>query len=143
MNLEPNQVLVLRTCDRNLKSHDGFQWPKEGIVSAPDWTPAPKCGTGLHGWLWGQGDYSLRNQDEERIWLVVKVDADKIVKIDNGEKVKFPTGEVVYSGNWIRAFEIIRESRPKPDKIEAFNSGYSGHASATGDSGHASATGDY
>ncbi len=31
------KVLVLRTCDKNLKSHNGFQWPESGEVSTPDW----------------------------------------------------------------------------------------------------------
>ena len=51
--------LILRTCGANMKSHGGFQWPRSGPVSAPDWNPAPECGNGLHGFLRGEGDGSL------------------------------------------------------------------------------------
>lgn len=50
------KVLVLRVCDVDGKSHGGFQWPESGPVAAPDWNPEPRCGGGLHGWLWGEGD---------------------------------------------------------------------------------------
>lgn len=54
-------MLFLRTVDANHKSFGGFQWPSVvGVsVTAPDWNPAPSCGRGLHGLLWGEGAGSL------------------------------------------------------------------------------------
>ena len=53
------KVLVLRTCDSKRQSRGGFQWPKSGLVNAPDWKPTKECGSGLHGLLWGLGDGTL------------------------------------------------------------------------------------
>ena len=52
---------VLRTSDKGLKSYEGFQWPRRGEVSAPDWDNSPDCGQGLHGALWGEGNGYLFN----------------------------------------------------------------------------------
>lgn len=54
-------VLVLRTCHVNMSSRTNFIWPKSGYVEAPDWSPAPMCGNGLHSRIlwksirWGRG----------------------------------------------------------------------------------------
>jgi hypothetical protein len=92
-----NKVLCLRTCDAQRRGHGGFQWPESGPVEAPDWSPAPCCGRGLHGLLWGEGEASQLSDFEDAVWLVVAVDAADIV--DLGGKVKFPRGEVVYCGD--------------------------------------------
>jgi hypothetical protein len=97
--------LVLRTCDKNLRSHGGFQWPKSGPVEAPDWSPEPKCGGGLHGLLWGAGNTSLTSSDADAVWMVVEVDAASIV--DLGGKIKFPRGVVVYCGDRAGAVAYI------------------------------------
>lgn len=138
-------VYILRTTDRNLRSHGDFQWPASGPVSCPDWNPQPVCGGGLHGWLWGAGDWSLKNKDAQAKWLVVEVDATTVVKIDNGQKVKFPSGVVVGTfDHWRDAMVFIRAklliSAATMPRAEA--RGIGEIASATGDSGHASATGN-
>ena len=89
-------VLCLRTCDAARRGHGGFQWPESGLVEAPDWSPEPRCGEGLHGLLWGEGEASHLRAAADAQWLVVAVDAADIV--DLGGKVKFPRGEVVYCG---------------------------------------------
>ena len=91
-----NKVLCLRTCDAQRRGHGGFQWPESGYVEAPDWSPEPCCGKGLHGLLWGEGEAFQLSDFEDAVWLVVAVDAADIV--DLGGKVKFPRGEVVYCG---------------------------------------------
>lgn len=106
-------VLVLRSCYPDLTSYNGFVWPESGYVEAPDWDPSPICGGGLHGWLWGEGEGSLGNWEEDAKWLVVKVAASKIV--DLGGKVKFPSGEVVFCGNRKEATEYLLKKAP--DKI--------------------------
>src|ERR1700685_2894211 len=92
--LQKGEVVVLRTCDANLRGHGGFKWPKKGLVAATDWDPAPACGGGLHGLLWGIGDGSLLNWDEGVYWLLVGVQEKSLVKIDDA-KVKFPKGRVL------------------------------------------------
>jgi hypothetical protein len=108
-------VLVLRTCNAELKAqHNDFQWPESGSVEAPDFSPEPVCGYGLHGLLWGEGDGSLLNWDDSAKWLVVAVPADSIVSLDGGEKVKFPRGEVVYCGNREGATQLIHAEHAGP-----------------------------
>jgi hypothetical protein len=107
-------VLVLRTCNAELKAHQGFQWPEAGSVEAPDFNPEPICGYGLHGLLWGEGDGSLLSWDDSAKWLVVAVPADSIVSLDDGAKVKFPRGEVVYCGNREGATQLIYAQRAAP-----------------------------
>lgn len=68
---QPETALVLRTCDKDGRSYNGFQWPSEGPVSCPDWDPTPRCGGGLHGLLWGEGDGSLLS------WAVVVFCGDR------------------------------------------------------------------
>ena len=89
-------VLVLRTCDQDHRSYGGFQWPELGPVECPDWNPSPVCGGGLHGLLWGAGDWTLVDISPDAVWKVARVLASEIVNLDG--KVKFPRGEVVYSG---------------------------------------------
>ena len=36
ITLNDGDALVLRTCDKNLQSRGGFQWPESGRVEAPD-----------------------------------------------------------------------------------------------------------
>jgi hypothetical protein len=144
----PETVLVLRTCKSDMSSHNGFRWPESGDVSAPDWRDTKSCGNGLHGWLWGQGNWGLKVDDKNPRWLVVEVEAATIVNL--GDKVKFPRGNVIATfGHWRDAMVFIRSRRPLSSdaKISAEEGGIAsatgdyGHASATGNSGHASATG--
>ncbi|MFY9328404.1 MAG: hypothetical protein WAO76_10355, partial [Georgfuchsia sp.] len=55
----PETALVLLCCKADMSSKNGFVWPGVGgIATAPDWKDNKKCGNGLHGWLYGQGDHS-------------------------------------------------------------------------------------
>jgi len=90
--------LVLRVCDKDLRSHNGFQWPDVGgIAIAPDWSTVAECGTGLHGWLHGEGDHRVANITEGARWLVVEVDTASLVML--GGKCKFPRGTVRFVGD--------------------------------------------
>jgi hypothetical protein len=138
-------ALVLRTCDENLQSRNGFQWSDVGgTTTAPDWIAIKECGNGLHGWLFGSGDWDLKSKAKNPRWLVIKVLKSDIV--DLGGKVKFPTGKTVANeGSWNTAMAFIRGSAYYQQVFaEAGGSatGNYGHASATGDYGHASTTGD-
>ena len=139
----PGKVLVLRTCKGDMTSHGGFRWPESGRCEAPDWKPAAECGHGLHGWLWGSGDWDLKCKDADAKWLVVEVEAESIVNL--GGKVKFPAGDVLsVSADWQTAMGFIR-GYAAYQALASGNTatGRSGHAAATGYSGHAAATGKY
>ena len=131
-------VLVLRTCDRNGRSHGDFQWPTSpgGYVEAPDWRADNECGGGLHGWLWGSGNWKLKNTDKECLWLVCEVEEADVR--DLGGKVKFPRANVLNVGNnWAAAMAFIRGAAVYVERFSGSTTatGYYGHASATGDSG--------
>lgn len=99
--LTPDHVLVLRTCTADMLSPspdaNRFRWPASGPVEAPDWSPAPRCGRGLHGLLWGEGDGMQLTWEPDAKWLVVRVARADIVDLQG--KVKFPRGEVVCCGD--------------------------------------------
>jgi hypothetical protein len=102
-------VLILRTCDKNLRSHGGFQWPESGPVEAPDYRDSYTCGHGLHGLPWGEGDGSLLNWSEEAKWLVVQV-PDEDVLMGQGQllqKCKFRAGTVVFCGDRTGATDYL------------------------------------
>lgn len=107
-------VLVLRGCyvddDGRLYSEGGgrrLSWPRSGHVEAPDGYPNQKCGNGLYGFLWGEGD--------ETLWLgevgaVIAIDPADIVYLDG--RVKFRRGNVVYAGGRKEAAQYIKERKP-------------------------------
>jgi hypothetical protein len=124
-------VLILRTCNADMKSYNGFQWPKSGPVKCSDWKSVAQCGNGLHGLLWGEGDGSLLNWSPDVQWLVVEVPADSVVAIDS-QKVKFPAGVVVHCGDRLSATEYINKFAPHGKIIVGVSAtaGYRGTATA-------------
>ena len=136
--VQPGEVLCLRTCDKDLKAHGGFQWSESGIVKAPDWDSEPECGNGLHGLLWGEGAGGLLNWDKDARWLVVAVKEKDIVHI--GQKVKFPECRVVHVGNQKSATNVLVQYAPKNTAVvgASITAGYAGQATA-GDCGQATA----
>ena len=140
------KVLVLRTAAADMTSRGGFKYPKRGWVKAPDWSAAPVCGGGLHGLLWGEGDGSHLNWDDDAKWLVLEVKEQELVDLD--KKVKFPGGRVVFCGDRKGATQyllahggagkaICGAALSQGDKA-AVSAGYRGQASA-GSWGQASA----
>jgi hypothetical protein len=112
----PGKALVLRTAAADGTSYSGaFQWPTSGPVTCDDWHPAPLCGRGLHGALWGTGDGSLFNWDPDALWQVVEVDQDACVDLSG--KVKFPGGVVVYSGARDVATALVSRHAPAGTKV--------------------------
>jgi hypothetical protein len=123
-------ALILRKVPRNMKGKNNFRYPKEGVVTAPDWDPAPKCGGGLHGYIWGkgcaEGSMPTRIQyDDHGKWLVIKVSSKNVVEIPPDRwssrtksiKCKFKTGNVVFCGTRRGAAEFIAKD-PKCPKDE-------------------------
>ena len=93
MHTDPNYVLVMRPV-KNMTSH-GASWAKEaGWWSVPLGSPSRLWLAGLHGFLWGEGTEPT-SWDPDAVWMIVKVRATDIVILDDGDKVKFPRGEVI------------------------------------------------
>jgi hypothetical protein len=129
---------MLRTCHADLRAHGGFQWPETGYVAAPDWDPEPRCGGGLHGLLWGEGDGSLLDWSPTARWLVVEVDARRVVDLDL--KVKAPAAWVLHVGDQVSATAYLAEHGGDGRAIvgRTATAGYRGTATA-GDCGTATA----
>ena len=147
---KPETVLILRGSKNDLTSYGGFQYPESGPVEAPDWKLTAECGNGLHGLLWGHGDFGQLPGEKDAKFQIIEVEASLIVEL--GHKVKFPRGVVVATfNNWWQAFSYIVARRPskatdsiaKGEKASAAASGNSGHAAVSGNSGHAAASGEF
>ena len=116
------KVLVLRTTTKEGKSHDsranGFTYPDKGFVKAPDWDGKPSCGGGLHGLLWGHGDFSIPADDV--LFKLIEVDdsPDNLVEFDG--KCKFREGEVVFTGTQEDIIKAIK-SHPNYPKDNILN----------------------
>ena len=98
-------MLVLRTSRSGGRSFNGFQWPESGPVEAPDWDPEPRCGHGLHGLAEGRGEWWMLDWAPDAVWQVVEVNDASVV--DLGDKIKFPRGNVIYSGDRDGAFKLL------------------------------------
>jgi hypothetical protein len=144
--LRKGEALMLRTCNPDGTSHNGFQWPKSGLVKCPDWSAVPKCGNGLHGLLWGEGDGFMLNWKPGAVWLVVRIKESEIVHI-NG-KIKVPKGFVEFFGCRADAVSLLQKYAPAGKTIiggtatagdgGTATAGYRGTATA-GDRGTATA----
>ena len=136
--LRKGEVLVLRTCDKDLKGHGGFQWPESGPVKCADFNPVKECGQGLHGLLWGEGATSYFDAARDAKWLLVAVREKDVISL--GDKVKFPSGRVVFVGERDAAVALLQQHVPK-DKVVCYalvTAGDDGTATA-GDYGTATA----
>jgi len=98
---------ILRTCDADGVSHNGFKWPEAGLVEALDWKPTNECGNGLHGFLNGEGDGALARFDSDARWIIAEIE-DGWIEL-NG-KVKFPRAFVVHCGDRLSATRFIAEA---------------------------------
>ncbi len=100
-----DHVLLLRTCAADMTSYAGFRWPESGLVEAPDWSPEPERGHGLHGALWGEGGGEQLSWAIDARWLVVAARAADVVDLEG--KVKVPRGYVVHCGDQASATACI------------------------------------
>jgi hypothetical protein len=112
-----SKSLILRTCRADGSSKNGFVWPEVGeIAKAPDWSAIPECGSGLHGWLFGQGDHSCSSYlGPDVLWIVAEVDSDSIVML--GGKCKFPEALVLFKGDKKGATDYIIEREPRARNV--------------------------
>lgn len=98
-------MLVLKVVNEDMTSHDGFVWPESGPVAPEAWDDAPECGNGLHGWLNGEGNY--RHSFMEGKWIVFE--ANEVVKLDGGGKVKTGAATVTFVGTRADAVKLLIE----------------------------------
>jgi hypothetical protein len=63
-------MLFLKALPANRLAYGNFLWPDQvgAIVEAPDWSPHPSCGYGLHGLRNGEGDLGLLCQHPDAVW---------------------------------------------------------------------------
>ena len=127
--------LILRTCNADMTSHNGFKWPRSGHVAAPDWNPEPECGNGLHGFLRGEGDGSLADWSRDAVWLVAEVET----YVDLEGKVKFPVAHVIFAGSRLEATAIVKARYPDAAVIGANVAVEDGRVAVVGDYGTATA----
>ena len=100
-------LVALRTCDANMQSRGGFQWPGvRETVTAPDWVDSQECGGGLHGLLWGQGDWTLLATDDTAKWVVF----EPVGGISHlGGKIKCESAKVLFIGARLDAWQFLRQ----------------------------------
>ena len=107
--------LVLRVCRSDGTSHGGFQWPMEvgAEVIAPDWKNNAGRGSGLHGWLYGQGDHTCSDHwmHEGARWMVLEVESSGIVML--GGKCKFERCVVRFVGDMADAADYVAKHEPR------------------------------
>ena len=102
--------MILRSCNNDFTSaHDStFQWPNTigDIVVPKKWNPAPECGDGLHGFLFGEGNLNLADWSESAQWIVFE--GEIIVKIDD-YKVKTNKATILHIGEGKTALERFQD----------------------------------
>ncbi len=133
-----SEVLILRCCDKDGRSYNGFQWPLEvgKPVAAPDANDKPERGGGLHGWPWGIAIGDGKDPDwVDGIWIVFGADPKKT--IDLGGKCKVPHAIVRFVGTWDKALEFIL-----PGQMSWGRQASEGASCATGDNSASCAVGN-
>jgi len=130
MELKDNEVLVLRTTDREGKAYGGFKWPQSGMVEAPDWDGKPDCGGGLHGLPKGVGNGGLL--DADGVAQIVKVNIDDGF-VDLNGKCKFRRGEVMFWGDLREAANIVKAQYPCEPVVFCTLTGGDGSTNTGGD----------
>jgi hypothetical protein len=95
------------------------------MVIAPDWNDNKQCGNGLHGLLFGSGDYTLLNWSPDAVWVVFEI-VGKYVDLVG--KIKCEKAIIRCVGDLKKATDYIIAKGADPTKcIGAFLS--SGHKS--------------
>src|ERR1017187_2205698 len=104
-----DSVLILRTLNEDMTSHGGFVWPSSGFVEALDWNPAPVCGGGLHGLLWGEGSHGYLDLSETAKWVVFRAKLNDVAhgSGDLMNKCKAKCGVVEYCGDRDGAVQYV------------------------------------
>ena len=96
--LQEGERYFLRGCKPGGLAYGGFVWPLQvgAVVTAPNWSPKPGCGGGLHGSLDGGGDPHMLVKSGPGL-VVAARDA-----VDLGGEHKFHTCRVLHVGATLR-----------------------------------------
>ena len=122
--------LILRNCDSEGRSTNGFQWNLTigGVTEAPDWQPTEECGNGLHGFLWGEGYGSLAGW-RYALWLVCEIGD----YIDLDGKVKFRRATTLFVGSLQEAAKYLYDKMLALGLVDKKIIGLSGDCAFAGD----------
>jgi hypothetical protein len=101
---------MIKTVDKNLQGYGGFQYPKNGLVEAPDWTPKPTCNGGIFGLIHDTYHHMI---SDKPIWMVLKYETESSVVVDN-EKIKVPKAWVVSVGSAGEMQSLFEKKTSKP-----------------------------
>ncbi len=112
IKLLKNEVLVLRSVNKQLQSRNWFQYPKKWLVVCKDWKNTKECWNGLH-WLefWNSLTYDIVWDYSDK-FLIIKVKKSDWY-IDLWDKVKFKkwTVEIVFD-DYNKSLEYIKQYYP-------------------------------
>jgi len=125
--------LFLRTCDVDGISYGGFKWNLEigGITQAPDWTPEPECGSGLHGLLNGKGNELYLSFKNDALWMVCEA-LGPIVNLNR--KIKTSEAKTLFIGDRKGATDYLIAAGCNPSEVVgAFINGGDSSTVAGGD----------
>jgi hypothetical protein len=140
-----NTSLVLRVCESDFSSRNGFVWPAEigAIATCPDFVDSNECGNGLHGWLNGIGDSSASNLVDaiNAKWLVLEVETDKIIDLKG--KVKFPSAKVIFIGSRGECADYIYDRVPDCPNIIGLDKNGGDYSTLTCGGDYSTLTGGY
>jgi hypothetical protein len=101
---------MIKTVNEDLQGYGGFQYPKKGLVEAPDWTPNPTCKGGIFGLIHYTYDHMI---SDKPIWMVLKYEMESGVVVDN-EKIKVPKAWVISVGSAGEMQSLFEKKTSKP-----------------------------
>ncbi len=140
IELQSNEILVLRNCHADGSSYNGFVWPKSGYVECPDWQDDDNCGHGLHGLPWGVGSTSYFYDDADAAWIVF-VTSTSAGQYRHGagdltDKCKARSANVIYFGDKLGAIQLLAAHLPTglPMNFATQTAGYRSTQTAGDDS---------
>jgi len=153
---EINWAYGIRTWASDGKSYGDFQWDltPEARTTAPDWSPRPECGQGLHCNPYGMGDWSLLGNLNDvaagnLVLGIVRYDA--ALAVDLNGKIKAPWMEVVITTRTAGMGSVLGYlAKPRHDLVfssakatdeAAATTGYGSAAATTGKHSIAAALG--
>ena len=112
------KVLVLKNCNEDGTTYNGYKWPESGHVVAPEWDGKPSCiGGGFFGWKWGAGSFLGESRPA---FMVLEVDDANLIEFDG--KCKFSECVVLYMGGQIGAINLLKAHPDYPkDNILNFD----------------------
>jgi hypothetical protein len=115
------EVLILRKCNKDRISYDGFKYPKRGWIEHKSFDPKVRYSNGFTGLLWGAGIFNI--SDYGTMFQVIKVEdtKDNLVKFE--DKCKYRRGYVLLTtSSQQEAINIIKKHKNYPkDNILNFD----------------------